>query len=124
MDKLKVPGGRNNYERISNICTYDLLSHIQSNSNGCILHKITDNYYNCYDYMSIFDNNDFKETVMKRVGDIPFEFKSLYKPYEDETDEHYEARLYEIYMLIHDSVMYKQIRCNFCIQKWLKSNNW
>lgn len=124
MDKLNVPGGRNNYEKITNINMYDLLVHIQSNSNGCILHKITDNFYDCYEYMSIYDNNEFREKIKQRVGDIPFEFRSLYKPYEDETDEHYEARLYEIYMLIHDSVMFKRIRCNFCIQKWLKSNNW
>lgn len=141
VSKLKIPNGDKNYKRLTNMCNYDLLTHIQetlSMSNRCILELITNEDHQC------INNND---TILNRIhqfaeSNMNDEFilthprsKVRYKSDEDEdgkpifstrdeTDEEWHDRLCHLYMHAHHPHKLQMIKCEECIQHWLNSSKW
>lgn len=123
IEKLKKPVGANNRERISNICTYDLLVHIQQKmilANRCVLDIITNGCHNCVKHNDMiterirhFANNHITPDIMKS-----------YPKHDDEDNDEYNERLCHIIMQRYHPRKLQMIQCEECIQQWMNSDKW
>lgn len=138
VDKLKVPNGRRNRDRINNINDYDLFAHIQqtlSLTGRCIIEMITNEDHRCINmnetiqrrirqFASKYIDDDFRTEhprSKKRIktGDGPLDFDLV-----DETDEEWFDRLCHMYMHKNHPTKLQMIKCEECLQQWMNDDKW
>lgn len=136
IEKLKIPSGKDNRHRLGNLCTYDLLIHIQetlSLNNRCIIYLITNEEHKCpvtndiirrkiHQFAEKFITNELRETYPRQK--IRYKIKDDEFDYRFETDEEWMDRL--CHLIMHKDHPYKlhMIQCEECLQTWLNSSKW
>lgn len=138
IDKLKIPTGKRNRDRINNINDYDLFAHIQqtlSLTGRCILEMITNEDHRCINmnetiqrrirqFASQYIDDAFRmehprSKVRVKTGEGPFDFKLV-----DETDEAWFDRLCHMYMHKNHPAKLQMIKCEECLQHWMNDDKW
>lgn len=138
VDKIKMPSGKRNSDRINNINDYDLLMHIQqtlSLTGRCILEMITNEDHRCINmnetiqrrirlFASQYIDDAFRMEhprlkIRVKTGDGPFDFKLV-----DETDDAWFDRLCHMYMHKNHPAKLQMIKCEECLQHWMNDDKW
>lgn len=138
VDKMKIPHGCKNSDRLLNFNMYDLLAHIQqtlSLTGRCILEMITNEDHKCLNINSTIQHR-INLFAMERIDD---NFRKAYPKYtvrvkkdgtEDEyisrleTDDEWNDRLCHMYMHIYYPSKLQMIKCEECLQHWMNDDKW
>ena len=138
VDKMKMPPGRRNCDRLLNSNIYDLLVHIQqtlSISGKCVIRMITNEDHKCLDKnktiqhrinlfaMNHIDDN-FRKTHPKcnvLVKKDESEDKLIFRL---ETNDEWNDRLCRIYMHKYNPSKLQMIKCEECLQHWMNDDKW
>lgn len=138
VNKMKMPPGRRNCDRLLNSNMYDLLAHIQqtlSLTGRCILEMITNEDHKCLN-MNPTIQHRINLFAMERIDD---NFRKAYPKYtirvkvdgtEDEytsrleTDEEWNDRLCHMYMHKNHPSKLQMIKCEECLQHWMNDDKW
>lgn len=134
VDKMKIPNGKHNRDRLLNTSIYDLLTHMQKsllNDDLCVLKMITNENHKCIEI-----NDTLQNRINSFVGDVDENFR-MKNPkrilhiggrgndkVRVESDEEYRNRLNRLYINIYHSSEMKRMRCEECIQHWLNNDKW
>lgn len=137
IEKLSIPVGGKNRDRLNNINIYDVLVHIQktlSLTGKCIIEMITNEDHKCPNM-----NDEIQQRIRKCAMDgITDDFRYVYprsmmrvkKDDSDElttrpeTDEEWNDRLCHTYMHRYEPTKFQQIKCEYCLQQWLNDDKW
>lgn len=138
VDKMRIPPGRRNRNRLLNVNIYDLLIHIQqtiSLTGRCILEMITNEDHKCIN-MNPTIQHRINLFAMERIDD---DFRKAYPKYtlrakvdgtEDgcisrlETDDEWNDRLCHMYMQEYYPSKLQMIKCEECLQHWMNDDKW
>lgn len=138
VDKLKTPNGIDNRHRINNLCTYDLLVHIQqtlSLSNRCIIELITNEDHRClntndtiqhriHQFAGQFVDDELREKYPRSVVRYKVPGTESDFDYRDETDDEWFDRLCHLIMHRDHPAKFQMIKCEECLYEWLNSSKW
>lgn len=138
IEKMKVPNGIHNRDRLLNTNTYDLLVHIQQSlslNNRCILNLITNAEHKClntnetiqrriHQYAEQFIDESFR--ILNPRSRIQFKIEGTDDQYDyrPETDEEWFDRLCHLIMHKDHPAKLQMIKCEECIQEWLNTSKW
>lgn len=138
IEKLKIPNGISNRHRMSNLNTYDLLTHIQQSlllNNRCILKLITNEEHRCLkmnddiqrrinQFANKFIDDDFRKRYPRNKLRIKDENHEESYTTRMESDEEWNDRLCHLIMHLNHPTKLQMIKCEECIQSWLNSSEW
>lgn len=138
IEKIKIPHGKRNSDRLLNSNIYDILSHMQetlSLTNRCVIELITNEDHRCINmneaiqrHINIFADKCMPESfrdenprmkIRYKVPDTEDQFE-----YRWETDEEWYDRLCHIFMHRMYPQKLQTIKCDECLQQWLNSDKW
>lgn len=137
IEKLSIPFGRRNRDRLNNINIYDMLAHVQktlSLTGRCIIEMITNEDHKCPNM-----NDEIQRRIHKCAMDgITEDFRFTYPrniihvkkddsgelTTRPETDEEWNDRLCHAYMHRYEPKKFQQIKCEYCLQQWLNDDKW
>ena len=138
VDKMKIPPGRKNSDRLLNSNMYDVLAHIQqtlSLSGRCVIRMITNGDHKC---------PKINPTIQRRINFFAIEhiddnFRKTYPRgkvlvkkdeikddciFRLETDDEWNDRLCRIYMHRYNPSKLQMIKCEECLQHWMNDDKW